>query len=372
MTDKELFYFTGQCLALDDHPEFREMIIQQINSGSLDWDKLVWLCSNHLILPALCLKFRNHGILEHLPPKLSEFLQEIHQLNYSRNSKILEQLDAITRLLNQHDIYPIYLKGTGNLLDHLYSDRGERMIGDIDLLVPEKDYLRAVRIMKEDGYRTSSPVYFDAEKLKHYPGLLKEGAVTHIEIHRLPVSEDYKKWFNPSILDAQKKAVSGLPGCYVLSDRHKIIHNFIHSQLGHKAHIYGVVSFRDIYDLYLLSKRSVITETLPEIKSKRKAIAYFVYATKALGLKETLCMSENLTFRLFILKHDLNLSSPLFYHLHRYSIYFFQRILIGYSRQLIQCFYSRNMRKSVISRLTNPQWYKAHFSSYATFFTGQA
>lgn len=372
MTDKELFYFTGQCLALDDHPEFSKVIIQKISPGSVDWDKFVWLCSNHLILPAVYLKFRDLGILDHLPPELSEFLTEIYQLNLSRNNKILEQLHAITTLLNQHDIYPIYLKGTGNLLDDLYCDRGERMIGDIDLLVPEKDYLRAVSIMKEDGYRTSSPVYFDVEKLKHYPCLSKEGAATHIEIHRLPVADDYKRWFNSSIIDSQKKAVSGLQGCYVLSDHHKIIHNFIHSQLGHKAHIYGVVSLRDTYDLYLLSKRSIVEDTLKEVKSKRKAIAYFVYTAKALGLKEKLCTIGNITSRLFILKHDLNISSPLFYHTHRYTVYFSQRILIGYIGQFIQCFYSRDTRKSVISRLTNPQWYKAHFSSYTTFFAGQA
>ncbi|HET6558835.1 MAG TPA: nucleotidyltransferase family protein, partial [Prolixibacteraceae bacterium] len=360
MTDKELFYFTGQCLALDDHPEFSEETIQKINSGLVDWDKFVWLCSNHLILPAIYLKFRDHDIVGHLPNELSEFLKEIYQLNLSRNSKILEQLHDITRLLNQHDIYPIYLKGTGNMLDDLYCDRGERLIGDIDLLVPEKDYLRAVTIMKEDGYQTSSPVYFDVEKLKHYPGLSKEGAATHIEIHRLPVSDDYKQWFNPSIIDTQKKAVSGLQGCYVLSDHHKIIHNFIHGQLGHKAHIYGVVSLRDIYDLYLFSKRSTIEDTLREIKSKRKAIAYFVYVAKALGLKEKLYSTDNLTSRLFILKHDLNITSPLFYHTHRYAVYFSQRILIGYLGQFIQCFYSRDTRKSVISRLINPQWYKAH------------
>jgi len=38
-------------------------------------------------------------------------------------------------------ISPIYLKGTGNLIDGICSDIGERIIVDIDSLVPEKDFL---------------------------------------------------------------------------------------------------------------------------------------------------------------------------------------------------------------------------------------
>jgi len=37
--------------------------------------------------------------------------------------------------LNAAGISPIYLKGTGNLIDGFYEDIGERIIGDIDFLV---------------------------------------------------------------------------------------------------------------------------------------------------------------------------------------------------------------------------------------------
>ena len=43
--------------------------------------------------------------------------------------------------LNTAGISPIYLKGTGNLIDGIYGDVGERIIGDTDLRVPEKDIL---------------------------------------------------------------------------------------------------------------------------------------------------------------------------------------------------------------------------------------
>ena len=366
-----MFYLIGKCLALDDHPEFAAEIISMHHAGSINWKWFVGICSDHLILPAIYVKFNHYGVIEQLPDELAEFLKDVHELNLERNQRIIKQLSHITHTLNQHSIYPIFLKGTAHLLENLYSDKGERMIGDIDLLVPEKDYLQTIAIMKNNGYTTSTPVYFDVKKLKHYPPLVKKGEVTHIEIHRLPVAEVYNSWFNSTLIEKSKQPVLTLRGCFILSADHQVIHNFIHGQLGHKGHRNGVMSFRDLYDLYLLSKRVEINKVLLSIKSKSKAIAYFVFTGKALSLKERLYPTDNLASRILHLKHDLNMSSPLFYHVHRNVVYFTERIFIGYIGQLIKSIYSSSTRKSVINRLKNPQWYKAHFDSYKMFFSPQ-
>jgi hypothetical protein len=369
MTNLELFYFTGKCLTLDEHPGFREEIMDKITADCIDWEMLVALCSSHLILPVIYLKFKSHDIIEFLPQELSEYLKEIYELNLERNNQILKQLQEVNEILNKGNIYPVYLKGAGHLLDGLYSDIGERMMGDIDFLVPEKDYLLSAKLLENEGYSMQEPCYMDIETMKHYPCLLKNGAATHIEIHRLPVAEAYKSWFNPEIINQEKKEVSSPPGCFVLSDKHNIIHNFIHSQLGHKGHTYGIVSFRDLYDLYLLSKRSEIKQTIPEIKTKQKAIAYFVFAGKALGLNDRLYPNNNLSSWLFIKKHDLNLSSKAFYYFYRTIKYITNRIIIGFTSQILKSFYSRKMRQSVISRISNRQWRRAHLRSYRSFFS---
>lgn len=364
MTNLELFYFTGKCLTLDEHPGFREEIVDKITADSINWEMLVALCSSHLILPVIYLKFQSHQIIEYLPKELAEYLKEVYELNLERNNQILKQLQEVTAILNRGNIYPVFLKGAGHLLDGLYSDIGERMMGDIDFLVPEKDFLLSAKLLENEGYSMQGPCYMDVETLKHYPCLLKDGAATHLEIHRLPVAETYQSWFNPEMIFNEKKTVPSIEGCYVLSDEHNIIHNFIHSQLGHKGHTYGIVSFRDLSDLYLLSKRSEIKQTIPKIKSKQKAIAYFVFAGKALGLNDRLYQSNNFSSWLFIKKHDLNLSSKAFFYSYRTIIYITNRIIIGFTTQIIKSFYSRKMRHSVISRLSNPKWRRAHLRSY--------
>ncbi len=371
MTNKELFYFTGKCLTLDEHPDFVPEIIELCQAGSIDWTEFVFFCSNHLVLPVIYLKFRKHGILGYLPEELAEHLQEIYELNVSRNQQIRIQLQHITEVLNRNLIYPIFMKGSGNLLDGVYSDIGERILGDIDFLVPEKDYLRAGKLFESEGYSNTNAIqrHIDIESSKHYPRLAHPGFEATIEVHRIPVDENYLSKYNFTIIDLEKKAIETMPGCFVLSEKHKVIHNFIHSQLINRSHIYGMVSFRDLYDLYLLSKRSDIKQTLPFIENKKKAIAYFVFAGDAFGFCGRFYPKVNFTAWVLLKKHSLNMDSQVFYSVHRTVVYFAYRMFRGYIGQTLKAFYSKKMRKSLARRLSNPEWYKIHFVYYKEFFS---
>jgi hypothetical protein len=368
MNNNELFYFTGRCLTLDDVPGFRKVIIEKITTDAIDWEKFVTLCSNHLIVPSIYLKFQTHDILRYLPDELSEYFKEISDLNVVRNSQILLQLEEIISKLNSHNIYPIFLKGSGNLLDQLYQDKGERILGDIDFLVPKKDYLLAAKLLEEEGYSIFAPIDEEIEKMKHYPRISKPGYPAILEIHQLPVKKRCQSWFNSEMIEKDKKPLASFPGSYVLSDNHNIILNFIHSQLDHEGHLYGIVSFRDLYDLYLLSKRTPLTQTINNIKTRKMAIAYFAFARKVFGLNELFFPETNFTARLFAKKHDLNHGSVFFYHSYRSIIYLIKHTIKGPFGQIIQSFYSKEMRQSIYNRLTNPKWYPAHLHYYSNLF----
>lgn len=118
----------------------------------------------------------------------------------------------------------------------------------------------------------------------------------------------------------------------------------------------------------LLSKRTDIKQTIPDIKSKQKAIAYFVFAGEAFGLPDRFYDKSNLSAWLLSKKHDLNLSSSIFYYINRSLVYLFQRIIIGNTTQIIKSFYSKNVRQSVIRRLKDRKWYSAHLQTYVDFF----
>lgn len=367
MTNKELYFFACQCLSLDDHPEFKEKIIHIISTDQINWENFIKLCSNHLVLPVIYLKFQFHGLLKHLPEELTKFLEEIYHLNLTRNEQILKQLQEVVSLFNKHEIYPTLLKGTGNLLDNLYSSTGERMIGDIDILVSEADYLSAAQLLESDGYAHNTPHFFDVKKMKHYPRLFKEGVSADIEIHRLPVPLRYTRRYNTDTIDQDKKAIKEDSSCFVLSDKHKAIHNFIHTQLSNKGHSYGIVPLRDLYDLYLISKRTDISQIVNHIEHKRIAVAYFLFAGKALSLPDFFHSKSTFTFRMLCIRHDLVLRSNTFYSVNKGLIYMAERIS-SYIEQLLKSIYSKDMRSSFAIRLTNRQWYENHINTYIKFF----
>jgi len=284
----------------------------------------------------------------------------------------LKQLQEITEILNCNNIFPVYLKGAGNLLDGLYSKIGERLMGDIDFLVSEKDFLLAVQLLQNAGYSYSPdhPTYLDPKDRKHFPGLFKEDVPAIVEIHHTAVDLTYQGWFNSEIIGSEKRTVTTLKGCYVLSDKHNIILNFIHGQLHHGGHASGIVSFRDLYDFNLLSKRSEPKLTLPEIKTKQKAIAYFLFAGKAFGQLTKFYSTKNISFRILSRKHELNLSSPTFYHGYRYVVFFTHQLFVKYIGQIFHSFHSKQVRQSLYRRMSNRQWYIDHFHHYTRFLSG--
>ena len=360
MNKSEIYYFAGKCLVLDENPEFRKKVIEICKNDLIDWKQFVAICSNNLILPTIYLKFRKHNILEYLPQDLCEHLLEIYELNSQRNNAIREQIKSVTTVLNKQNISPIHLKGAGNLIDDIYSDIGERLMHDIDFLVSEKDFLTSVEIMTNNGYSSYKEIEIlnDLPNLKvlpkwmhHYPALYRPDFPAVIEIHRIPTHQNCN-WFNQNIINAEKKAASTIEGCFVPSFQHRIIHNFIHGQLSHKGYLFGNIPLRDIYDLHLLSKQFSLIDTIPQIKKKGKAIAYFAFARNVFGFDEQFFPKQNWKYRILKKKHELLLNSRLFKKSYLNLISIIQFIK-GYTVRFFQAFYSQEIRRAILRNNKN-------------------
>lgn len=348
MTKSEIYYFVAKCLVIDENPNFKNIIIQSIKNDLIDWLEFVSTCSENLVLQVIYIQFRNHGILEHLPEEVVHHLLEIYELNRNRNTGILKQIEFINTTLNENNIYPIYLKGSGNLLDNLYTDIGERLMGDIDFLVPEEQYLYAAEIMIKQGYKSDvDATKLDLMKSDHYPRLHHPNHLADIEIHRIPTDYKCEDWYNKEIVFAEKRAVPNISGCYVQSYQHKIMLNFIHGQLSHEGYLYGWVSLKDIYDLYLLSKRISIFDTIPLIKEKEKAIAYFAFAKSAFGFNDPFFPSQNRKFKILKKKHDLKLDYPEFQNL----IQGYKRAKAAYIYMVQTGFLSKKVYNLIVKKL---------------------
>lgn len=362
MTYKELFYFTGRCLALDEHPEFRKQVIELFRAEGADLENFVQLCSDHLIIPAIYLKLKAHELLNYLPEEYIQALNGIYDLNCERNRQILKQIDNITAVLNQENIQPVFLKGTANLLDGVYCDLGERMIGDIDFLVKEDEYLKAAHLLEAQGYSNTRTRYFDVLRFKHYPSLVKSDEPAAIEVHRMVFDKKFSRGFDAGLIFSQKKTLHEKHGLYVPSDEHKLIHTFIHSQIADQGHSLHVAHFRGLNDLYRLSKRIDVSVLARQTVYPHEANSWLAMGQRMMGL-QGLCPNETRLVQWYCWKYDWSLCHVRTYHAYTILKILLHTVFMRYGLGLVQMVYSKEQRTSVYKRLKDPEWYKIHFSS---------
>jgi len=352
MTYKELFYFTGHCLALDEHPSFREQVIKMIHAKNGDLENFIQLCSDHLIIPAIYLQFKKHDILACLPEDYIQALEEIYELNRQRNQQILKQIDDITATLNKENIQPVFLKGTANLLDGLYSDVGERMIGDIDFLVKEEDFLKTAEILLNNGYYDQLKIDGDeiTTPAHHYSVLTKKDAPAPVEIHRVPVDVKYARQFTSEMIFRQRKKIEITENTYVPSDPHKLIHNFIHSQLSHNRHRQWMSSFRDLYDAKPLFKRTNLNEAIDAVEEKYKAQVFFYQVKRTFNLNNETAAINPSILKKYINQYDWWMNHPLLFNLYLRIHHIFHLIFNVYLKIFLFATFSKSHRKFIAIR----------------------
>ena len=112
------------------------------------WDKVVKHGSSHLVLPLIYSSIQKKNLVKYVPDDLLNFLKNLSEINYNRNKEILKQINQIVKILKEHKISYVFLKGAAILLHKKYETIHTRMIGDIDLLIDKKDINNAQQILK--------------------------------------------------------------------------------------------------------------------------------------------------------------------------------------------------------------------------------
>jgi hypothetical protein len=261
---------------------------------------------------------------------------------------------------------PIYLKGSGNLLDELYPDLGVRMMGDIDFLVDEKDFLPAAKLLESIGYYSTYSMFGTETALKHYPRLSHKQKPADVEVHRLPVEVNLAEHFNYQIIKPDVKLSLSQPRYATLSDKHKVVLNFYHGYLG--ADVRKSISYRNVYDLYLLSKR-VDLNVLSEAHRHHQAEmdTYFLFAFDMLGLPNCLKIRTNAQYFRLKRHYQVSFTKPFLSKIYWTLSYLRFRFSI-YLTKIGIAVVNKDYRKGVIKSFFSRKWLKAHLGAYVKSF----
>jgi hypothetical protein len=252
MTYKETLFFIGKCLTISHEERNLDIVSRAIKTDTIDWGSVVKVSTSHYVFPALYCNLKRAGLLSYLPEGLVEYMKHITNLNRDRNLQIIEQAKEINELLISHGITPIFLKGAGNLLEGLYQDIAERMVGDIDFLIPKVSSKKTIKILIENGYNKGSNFENNVPDLRHFPRLTNEDHIAAIEIHTEMILKEYSHEFNYQTIE--KNIIQNNNYTY-LGYRDQLALSIIAKQINDYGQFYNNISLRNAYDAYLLSKK---------------------------------------------------------------------------------------------------------------------
>jgi len=239
----------------------------------------VQISTAHYVFPALYLNLQRAGFLHYLPEDLVGYMAHITDLNRERNAQIIAQANEINTLLRNNDITPIFLKGTGNLLEGLYPDIAERMVGDIDFIVEQPVFLKAGAILEQQGYESKNNINIGLHW--HYPRLKHAEKIAAVEVHQkvLKYNIQFKldiDLFSDVILLENKIFVLNIQNKLLVSTLPKIINDNLYYTKN--------ISLRNAYDIYLLTlKETFIINRIPSKKTKKKLSDYLSCIELLLG-----------------------------------------------------------------------------------------
>ncbi len=234
------------------NPDKKELSIKT------SWEDIIYVSTRQLITCALSPTLKERKIFDKLPKELREYFSYIESLNKKRNKKILTQTQEIVKLLNSINITPILLKGVAHIFRGIYPNISARIIGDIDLLIPEEKGKEAISILLANGYK-----YFEYnasfKEHHHLNPLFHEEKIARVEVHTSPINPKYRELFSTDIYwkDAQYMEKDGAK-LFLLSREDSIILNISHSGLSHRDYYFLRIPLRDLYDFFLLFREKDI------------------------------------------------------------------------------------------------------------------
>ncbi|MCT4697629.1 nucleotidyltransferase domain-containing protein [Tenacibaculum haliotis] len=289
MNYKDTLFFVGKCLTITHEKHNRKLIEEQLKLNNVNWENVVKLSTAHYVFPALYCNLKRVNLLHYLPEDLVTYMKHITDLNRERNEQIIKEAKEINELLLSNKITPIFLKGTGNLLDGLYDDVAERMVGDIDFLVEKTKFYSCINVLKKNGYLKKN---IDNTILnRHYPRLTKQNKIAAIEVHYKMVTKEM--FFNYNyVKNTLKKSKNNV---FILSNINQILLTCLNKQINDKGQWTKSITFRNSYDLYLLSKHintKIATTNLNYSKSNYlfnfiASTSYFFNTKDSLFFKKT-------------------------------------------------------------------------------------
>ena len=352
MNYKETLLFIGKCLTITHEKNNRDLVEEKIKSGLVDWDAVVKVSTTHYVFPALYCNLKRTDFLQYLPTDLVEYMQHITELNRERNEHIITEAKEINELLLSNNITPIFLKGTGNLLEGLYEDIAERMVGDIDFLVERKHIQTTYKLLQTNGYTNKISELF--EDHRHLSRITHPNKIAAVEIHKDILRKEKATFFNYNTV---KNSLLKADNTTVLSIENQIKLTVFSKLINDNTYFLRGINLRGAYDVFLLGnklkEKTIITDTNLSKELNAGLDLYSFILSKPQNLQFS---SNNKTQQ--YTKDCIQNLTPNSYNKTKKKVLVFCLKFFSRLKILTKALFSKSYFKFVFSRATDINWYK--------------
>ncbi|WP_188598569.1 nucleotidyltransferase family protein [Polaribacter pacificus] len=360
MNYKEALYFIGKCLTINYEAHNRKIVEHQIIKNDVNWELVVKISTEHYVFPALYCNLNRANLLSLLPKDLVDFMKEITDLNRERNLQIIEQAKEINSILLANTTRPIFLKGTGNLLEGLYEDIAERMVGDIDFIIAESELENAVNILKKHGYRERVKSEFKPLIFRHYPRLVHKKQIAAVEIHKEVVIKKYTNDFSYKTL--RKQLIKTKQGQVVLSYKNQLLLSAFAYQINDRGQQLNMIALRNAYDVFLLSKKTNNTQYIDKnSKIYRPLYGFMLLCKEVFNHPSSIQIPNDFSAKKSLNKFQQLLANPEQIQKRKQKI---DRIYIFKTRIfiLLEAVYKKETRNWLFAKFADKDWQKSKLS----------
>ncbi|SLN58994.1 hypothetical protein ROA7450_03041 [Roseovarius albus] len=201
-----------------------------------------------------------HEVLQTAVPRdLYLYFITMYRANEERLAETQNQLAMIGKALTQAEIPAVVMKGGGDALDPLHADPAIRFTGDLDVLVPESEAIRAQDLLIEIGAQSildtelSESQQIGARGFKlpehHLPKILHPEWQLPLELHT-KVGRATMDRVLPALDILSRRVSIGSDGLSVMAPEDRACH-----LLAHASHHAGEVDLRAWVDWVVLRHR---------------------------------------------------------------------------------------------------------------------
>lgn len=252
-TNLDYYRFIAEILNFE---EPSQKLKKAFNSHNINWDKIVWIASNNLIIPTLYSRIKQKKLDQYLPDDLIQYFEFVNQENNKRNIFLIDEVTTISKILKNNNIDHVFLKGTALFLSSKSEAIKNRMIGDIDILVEVNKIEIAQTLLIDLGYTQLSSGIYDKLKHRHLPRLISNKKMFAVELHKSLLNKKNNLLQANSML---KNKVYGLNKIFIPDINHLVSHAILNYQINDKGYLLKHIDFRSFYDISVL-KRNVETK----------------------------------------------------------------------------------------------------------------